>query len=657
MKKLLALTLSLLMVFAVVPMALAYAEVETVSNVIFDFEDQTGIGKHVGDAGSKYLDNSTLTDTFSYWKESAGSYSASVNGKGNSASFNLPTDWYKYYDATSDFTLTKPNMITFEVTCSSTAKAAQVNYVAFDTAAITEIISDNNCTQLSVVGVSKASAKTKATISCKIPAGLDFSKFTRFVVRIWGTNDACYVDNITLVYPLAYTATFQGTATAGLETAVEDEILDFVNGDTSITLPNATLADGKTFAGWVTADDTTTILPAGTVVELESDVEYFAVATDRAAYPTPDAPVVAEITDTTATLNATDGYLYSADGVTWQSSNVFTGLSPATEYTFYQKQAGDVAYLESAVSAGTKASTQAVYSIIFKTSEVTLSDNTMGLGFGANDGYSNIAKSSVAANSSVTVTSNAVVKAGVYNADLLARSYNGRAAVDVEINGVVMAQALNTSSGGTGDVKNMTYTLGSITIQEDSVVTIKFTAVASGSLYLNGLKLTKTADIQQEDENKVDVSMSAGAAIRLNAKRGIRFYTTVDAAKIAELKAAGKTVTMGTIIGPEDKIVGEFTHEDVCADVPFLSNEYFAENTIVGSIVDIRTTNIGRNFVGRGYVCVDGTYYYAEMNDNARSLKGVATACKADTATYEALDEAVKALVDGWAAAADWSAQ
>lgn len=163
-----------------------------------------------------------------------------------------------------------------------------------------------------------------------------------------------------------------------------------------------------------------------------------------------------------------------------------------------------------------------------------------------------------------------------------------------------------------------------------------------------------TLSEKSESSDKIEVSMQSGASIRLNSKKGIRFYTTVNTAQIAKLRAEGKTVTLGTIIAPEDLIEGEFTHEDAHVDVKYEATEYYAENTIVGSIVNIKEGNIGRKFVGRGYVCVDGTYYYADLNDNSRSLKSISLAIKADTEKFNELDETNKQLVNKWASVPDF---
>lgn len=164
-------------------------------------------------------------------------------------------------------------------------------------------------------------------------------------------------------------------------------------------------------------------------------------------------------------------------------------------------------------------------------------------------------------------------------------------------------------------------------------------------------------------ETVIDLSMKAGASIRLNNQNGIRFYTTVDTEKLAELKAVeGNTVELGTLIAPADLVTDELTHEIGEAnfiDVKYVADEYYEENTFVGSIVEIKEANYGRAFIGRGYVKVtdangEVTYYYATQDDNSRSLKVVANALKNDSKNT-ALYEANKDLVDTWAAAADWS--
>ena len=57
-----------------------------------------------------------------------------------------------------------------------------------------------------------------------------------------------------------------------------------------------------------------------------------------------------EITATSVTLVAIEGYEYSIDGTNFQDNNVFDGLAPNTEYTFYQRTKETDEYLAGSIS-------------------------------------------------------------------------------------------------------------------------------------------------------------------------------------------------------------------------------------------------------------------------------------------------------------------
>ncbi len=75
-------------------------------------------------------------------------------------------------------------------------------------------------------------------------------------------------------------------------------------------------------------------------------------------YDTPSAPTLASKTTTSVTLNSVAGCKYSKDGVNWQESNVFTGLTADTSYTFYGKKVANGYWLESDKSAGLTVATE-----------------------------------------------------------------------------------------------------------------------------------------------------------------------------------------------------------------------------------------------------------------------------------------------------------
>ncbi|MBR5272994.1 MAG: leucine-rich repeat domain-containing protein [Clostridia bacterium] len=86
---------------------------------------------------------------------------------------------------------------------------------------------------------------------------------------------------------------------------------------------------------------------------LESEIsDGLTVAFKSVQTSVPSAPIILSFTDTTVTLMAVEDCEYSCDGVNWQSSNVFTGLNPGTEYTFYQRYAENDEFEPSDKSTG-----------------------------------------------------------------------------------------------------------------------------------------------------------------------------------------------------------------------------------------------------------------------------------------------------------------
>lgn len=82
----------------------------------------------------------------------------------------------------------------------------------------------------------------------------------------------------------------------------------------------------------------------------------------------PDIPAVESKTHNSVTLVPMNGFEYSKDGITWQVNNVFTNLSPDTEYTFYQRVKGSDVALASETSVGVliKTDMESTYTIAFR---------------------------------------------------------------------------------------------------------------------------------------------------------------------------------------------------------------------------------------------------------------------------------------------------
>ena len=132
---------------------------------------------------------------------------------------------------------------------------------------------------------------------------------------------------------------------------------------------------------------------------------------------------------------------------------------------------------------------------------------------------------------------------------------------------------------------------------------------------------------------------------------GIRYYTNIDESAISNLRKLGLTVNLGTLIAPKDLLLGkELTFDNVsiytsgkqtdsfdALNVEYTSDKYFEENTFVGSISKVKSYNIDREFIGRGYVKVlinnKERVFYADFADNnvennTRTIRNIAIASR-----------------------------
>lgn len=187
-------------------------------------------------------------------------------------------------------------------------------------------------------------------------------------------------------------------------------------------------------------------------------------------------------------------------------------------------------------------------------------------------------------------------------------------------------------------------------------------------------------------DTTIDLNMMQGASIRLNEKNGIRFYAQVDTDKVENLRQAGYTVELGTLIAPKDLLKNsDNTYKDLTFDldkskyvtVKFESKKYYEESSfigVVGSIVNINENsnsysydngNKARPYVGRAYAIVtdkDGNktfsyanYYNNNFTNNARSIYQLASAFKKDNYGGMTLTDEQLAKIEVWLDCEFWT--
>lgn len=136
---------------------------------------------------------------------------------------------------------------------------------------------------------------------------------------------------------------------------------------------------------------------------------------------TPSAPAISAVTVNSVTLTPVNGYEYSRNGFTWQASNLFDSLSPATVYTFYQRVAAYGTTLASIKSDGKAQSTAAAapsagegYSVNYDTETITVNSGyevNTSAGFGAGTAVANNATLTPGATYYIRVAANGAVPA------------------------------------------------------------------------------------------------------------------------------------------------------------------------------------------------------------------------------------------------------
>lgn len=164
--------------------------------------------------------------------------------------------------------------------------------------------------------------------------------------------------------------------------------------------------------------------------------------------------------------------------------------------------------------------------------------------------------------------------------------------------------------------------------------------------------------------------MTVGAQVRLSedGTNGIRFTSTIKKGNqsayqnITALIDEGTTLSYGTLIAPKDSVTpGEFTSDalktagKLCLDIPAKSGitETDEQITLRAAMIGIRDGNKAREFAAVSYIkaTIQGAevFFYScyTPEDNARSIRGIATAALNDLQAVQSDEYAYAVTVEG----------
>ncbi len=167
--------------------------------------------------------------------------------------------------------------------------------------------------------------------------------------------------------------------------------------------------------------------------------------------------------------------------------------------------------------------------------------------------------------------------------------------------------------------------------------------LAGGMLFANG-NVTASADAI----DPASFAMVNGAQIRVYnddmTNNGIRFVANISGADYAAITEGATNVSAGVFIMPEDFVdeYGALTEANTVAGTAYTWEgkddqtgkkiihvastvvENGSDYQVKGSVVNMKTANLNRDYVGQAYICVDGTYYFADPMTDGRSTVTVA---------------------------------
>ena len=164
----------------------------------------------------------------------------------------------------------------------------------------------------------------------------------------------------TVTFPATAAGALTGTATISNMAPMIGDLLtgSLVSGNNTGTLTYTWKAGAEVLGSGETYTVATADFGKAITLEITSSNESGTVTSaataaviKKAAPTAPGAPTTASKTHNSVTLTANAAYEFSRNGTTWQTSNVFSGLSPSTAYTFYQRIAETADTQASAASA------------------------------------------------------------------------------------------------------------------------------------------------------------------------------------------------------------------------------------------------------------------------------------------------------------------